>query len=211
MANVQHSNLTDPNLHEPKGISTATADQVYISNGSASGNWRDVNRLPGTGWGQYSNSVYTGTTYLNITDAGVVLPFDTNVNVTQLPITLTGSTSPLMDLSTERLLFVSAGDMHSITLGFFIATETGSAVYVDLSLYTSTDGTTYATLVGESTYPILKSTGGTVNQYVNASSLFPVTSNMATYGAKIQLKTATGDAINIKDINVITTRVHKAR
>ena len=211
MANVQHSNLTDPNLHEPKGISTATADQVYISNGSASGNWRDVNRLPGTGWGQYSNSVYTGTTYLNITSTGVVLPFDTNVNVTQLPITLTGSTSSLMDLTTERLLFVSAGDIHSITLSFFIATETGSAVYVDLSMYTSTDGTTYATLVGEATYPILKSAGGTVNQYVNASSLFPVSANMATYGAKIELKTATGDAINIKDINVITTRVHKAR
>jgi hypothetical protein len=57
----------------------------------------------------------------------------------------------------------------------------------------------------------LKSTGGTVNQYVNVSSLFPVSSNMVTHGAKIQLKTATGDAINIKDINLITTRVHKAR
>jgi len=211
MANVQHSSLTDPNLHEPKGISTATADQVYISDGSGSGNWRNVSRTPGTGWGQYSNSVYTGSTYLTIDSTGVILPFDTNVNVTQLPITLTGSTGSLMDLTTERLLFVSANDIHSITLGFFIGTETGSAAYVDLSMYTSTDGTTYATLVGETTYPILKSTGGTVNQYINASSLFPVSSNMATYGAKIQLKTATGDAINIKDINLITTRVHKAR
>ncbi len=211
MANVQHSNLTDPNLHEPKGVSTATADQVYISNGSGSGSWTNVSRLPGTGWGQYSNSVYTGSTYLTIDSTGVILPFDTNTNVTQLPITLSGSTSPLMDLTTERLLFVSANDMHSITLGFFIGTETGSAGYVDLSMYTSTDGTTYATLVGETTYPILKSTGGTVNQYINASSLFPVSSNMVTHGVKIQLKTATGDTINIKDISVITTRVHKAR
>jgi len=211
MANVQHSSLTDPNIHEPKGISTATANRVYMSDGSGSGTWTDVNRLPGTGWAQYSNSVYTATTYLNITDAGVVLPFDTNVNVTQLPITPAGVTSSLIDLSTERLLFVSENDMHSITLGFFIVAETGSASYVDLSLYTSTDGSTYATLVGETTYPILKSTGGTVNQYVNASSLFPVSANMATHGAKIQLKTAAGDTIDIKDITLITTRVHKAR
>ena len=211
MANVQHSNLTDPNLHEPKGVSTATADQVYISNGSGSGSWTNVSRLPGTGWGQYSNSVYTGSTYLTIDSTGVILPFDTNTNITQLPITLTGSTGSLMDLTTERLLFVSVNDMHSITLGFFIGTETGSAAYVDLSMYTSTDGTTYATLVGETTYPILKSTGGTVNQYINASSLFPVSSNMVTHGVKIQLKTATGDTIDIKDISVITTRVHKAR
>lgn len=207
MANVQHSNLTDPNLHEPKGVSTATADQVYISNGSGSGNWRNVNRIPGTGWGQYSNSVYTGSTYLTINATGVIIPFDTNTDVTQLPITLSGSTSPLMDLATERLLFVSAGDMHSITLSYFINSTTGSPTFMDITLYTSTDGVTYGTLLAETTVAILKS--GT--QYVNVSSLFPVTSNMVSYGAKIQMKMDTGDTADIKNINLITTRVHKAR
>lgn len=211
MANIQHSDLDDPHLHEPKGISTATADKVYISNGSGSGTWTSVNRIPGTGWGQYSNSLYTGTTYLTIDSTGVIVPFDTNTNVTQLPITLSGTTSPLMDLATERLLFVSVNDLHSITLSFFIVSEVGSATYVDLSMYTSTNGLTYATLVGETTVPILKSAAGTVNQNINVSSLFPVTSNMLTYGAKIQLKTASGDTITIKDINLVTTRVHKAR
>jgi hypothetical protein len=207
LANVQHSNLTDPNLHEPKGVSTATADQVYISNGSGSGNWRNVNRIPGTGWGQYSNSVYTGSTYLTINATGVIVPFDTNTDVTQLPITLSGSTSPLMDLATERLLFVSAGDMHSITLSYFINSTTGSPTFMDITLYTSTDGVTYGTLLAETTVAILKS--GT--QYVNVSSLFPVTSNMVSYGVKIQMKMDTGDTADIKNINLITTRVHKAR
>ncbi len=199
--------MTDPNLHEPKGVSTATADQVYISNGSGSGNWRNVNRIPGTGWGQYSNSVYTGSTYLTINATGVIVPFDTNTDVTQLPITLSGSTSPLMDLATERLLFVSAGDMHSITLSYFINSTTGSPTFMDITLYTSTDGVTYGTLLAETTVAILKS--GT--QYVNVSSLFPVTSNMVSYGVKIQMKMDTGDTADIKNINLITTRVHKAR
>ena len=39
MADVEHKNLTDPELHEPKGASTATADQVYLADGGGSGSW----------------------------------------------------------------------------------------------------------------------------------------------------------------------------
>lgn len=39
-----HSALTDPNIHEPKGASTATSGQVYQANGSGSGTW--TARLP---------------------------------------------------------------------------------------------------------------------------------------------------------------------
>jgi hypothetical protein len=42
LANIQHSVLTDPNLHEPKGVSTATTGQVYVANGSGTGVWKDV-------------------------------------------------------------------------------------------------------------------------------------------------------------------------
>lgn len=206
MANIQHSTLTDPNLHEPKGISTASANTVYMANGSGSGTYTNVNRLPGTGWGQYSNTVYVSTTYLAISTTAVILPFDTNVNVTQLPITLAGSTSPLMNLSTETLLFVSAGDMHSISIGLRIATVVNNPEHFDFTLYGSSDGTTYATRLGETTIPILKST----DQYVNVSSLFPVTADMVTHGARISVKTNAHTA-NIADINLISARVHKAR
>lgn len=39
MANVQHNVLTDPNLHESKGVATATTKTVYVANGSGSGTW----------------------------------------------------------------------------------------------------------------------------------------------------------------------------
>lgn len=39
MANVSHASLTGTNVHEPKGIATATAGQVYLSDGSGSGVW----------------------------------------------------------------------------------------------------------------------------------------------------------------------------
>tara|TARA_R110000796_G_scaffold26162_1_gene72974 strand:+ start:7950 stop:8408 length:459 start_codon:yes stop_codon:yes gene_type:complete len=39
MANVNHSTLTDPYLHEPKGAYAAAANKVYVSDGSNSGAW----------------------------------------------------------------------------------------------------------------------------------------------------------------------------
>lgn len=36
---IVHSTITDPDLHEPKGASTASAGQVYLANGSGSGTW----------------------------------------------------------------------------------------------------------------------------------------------------------------------------
>jgi hypothetical protein len=39
MANVQHSDITDPNIHEPKGVASAAAGKVYVANGSGSGSW----------------------------------------------------------------------------------------------------------------------------------------------------------------------------
>jgi len=206
MANVQHSSLSDPELHEPKGVSTAAANTVYLANGSGSGAWTAVNRTPGTGWGQYSNATYVGTNALAISTTDVLLPFDTNVNVTQLPISLTGSTTSLMDLGTETLQFVSAGDLHSITFTFSVYSIVGNPTIIDLKLYGSSDGSTYATLLGETTVSLAKGTG----QVITESSLFAVTSNMATHGARVALKTNTGTA-NIINIGLISARVHKAR
>ena len=36
---IQHNIITDPDIHEPKGVASATSGKVYISNGSGSGAW----------------------------------------------------------------------------------------------------------------------------------------------------------------------------
>lgn len=206
MANVQHSTLTDPNIHEPKGVASATANRVYMSNGSGSGSWTPVNLLPGTGWGKYTNTTYVGTTALAVSTSDVLIPFTTADTVTQLPINLAGVTSPLMDLGTETLQFVSAGDLHSVTLTCKIYSISGSPSVMDIKLYGSSDGITYATMLGETSVSLIKGAG----QVITESSLFPVTANMATYGARIFAQVNTG-TVNLIDIGLITARVHKAR
>ena len=39
MANIEHKDIPEAGLHEPKGVSTATTGQVYISDGLGSGAW----------------------------------------------------------------------------------------------------------------------------------------------------------------------------
>lgn len=36
---IQHSAISDPEVHEPKGASTASAGEVYIADGAGSGDW----------------------------------------------------------------------------------------------------------------------------------------------------------------------------
>ena len=73
MVNVNHSTLTDPYLHEPKGVSTASANEVYVANGTGAGAWKTVQKYV-NGYvpfdavtPAYQHSVTTGFTPLNPT------------------------------------------------------------------------------------------------------------------------------------------------
>jgi hypothetical protein len=39
---VEHSTLTTTDLHEPKGVAAASADQLYIAGGAGSGTWTNA-------------------------------------------------------------------------------------------------------------------------------------------------------------------------
>lgn len=40
---IQHKNITEADLHEPKGVSLATSNTVYVANGTGSGTWKKPN------------------------------------------------------------------------------------------------------------------------------------------------------------------------
>lgn len=42
MANIQHRDIPDAERHEPKGITAATAGQVYVASGSGTGTWQTL-------------------------------------------------------------------------------------------------------------------------------------------------------------------------
>lgn len=38
----EHSTITDPNIHEPKGVAAASAGFIYVADGSGSGAWQQI-------------------------------------------------------------------------------------------------------------------------------------------------------------------------
>ena len=62
---VQHDAITDPNIHEPKGAATASANTVYVADGAGSGAWGQLDE----------NSLDTASIYADIQtdiDAGSI-------------------------------------------------------------------------------------------------------------------------------------------
>jgi hypothetical protein len=73
MPTVEHSTLGAGEIHEPKGVTSASSGQVYIADGANSGNWRETEYYVGGYIGfdkatpAYSHSVTTSDTVLNPT------------------------------------------------------------------------------------------------------------------------------------------------
>ena len=76
MANVLHANLTGADLHEPKGVASASANTVYKASGTGSGAWveltdSDMNYSDPTknkfGWNDISDGQYTSGSPRSIT------------------------------------------------------------------------------------------------------------------------------------------------
>lgn len=53
----EHNILTGSELHEPKGVDSATADYVYVSDGSGSGNWKEKNIIDPYMWDDLTGSL----------------------------------------------------------------------------------------------------------------------------------------------------------
>lgn len=108
-----HQNISDPYIHEPKGITTATAGSVYVANGSGSGSWIDAHSYI-NGYlsfdattPAYVHSVTTGYTPLNpVFSVGVVKNFSGSTTP-NARLTYTGATT-IIAKSTLSLNFKNA-------------------------------------------------------------------------------------------------------
>jgi hypothetical protein len=57
---TEHVTITDPEIHEPKGVAAASADEVYVADGAGSGSWEILNPYGGI---IYNDIGGTGTTF----------------------------------------------------------------------------------------------------------------------------------------------------
>ena len=139
MANINHSALTDPYLHEPIGASAAAKGKVYVSDGAGSGTWHFVD----AGWGYYKDNA----TAQNFTSTPALLSIDglgsTTVE-TFLPYAIRGSGS-LWNTTTDKITPVQAGDAYSIRLDLPVTAEAASPT--ELTVELDIAGSTYGSAI----------------------------------------------------------------
>lgn len=123
---VKHSTLTGSDLHEPKGISLASANEVYVANGSGSGSWGYQSCLC---YGAM-RFVEVGSEF-NIAAADTYYPVTGANLVTPAALWVTGQVGTGVtfanDGNNERLIVSTAGDYAIVlTLSFTGLTSASS-------------------------------------------------------------------------------------
>lgn len=196
MADVNHSSLTDPKLHEPKGCSTANNGMVYVANGAGSGQWI---YLP-TGWGFYADDgsgQVVDTSDTKITCDGAASNSDSNY----LPFQIRGS-SELWDTATNFITPISQGDAYELRFQFPISAKSGSPNFIFFE-FDIGGASSPSSVIIERTIAVPSSVPYSV------SIGFPVfvSSDFKTNGGQIFLHTDTGTVTVLKP-DILISRIH---
>ena len=120
MANVNHSTLTDPYLHEPKGVASASTGKVYVANGSGSGTWTSKESLVELSLEGYIENISTANTvYVPIPFAGTVMKvvtvLEAAIGSSDATITVKNAAAASMGTITVTQSGSAAGDVDTLS------------------------------------------------------------------------------------------------
>lgn len=124
-----HSTLTGADLHEPKGVASAGANQVYVANGAGSGTWTSANDLGISGWAYYKDNAAAQT----FTTTAAKLSIDGAGSTTETSYLPAGVTN-FWDTAADELLPSGLGDSYLVRLDLPITSVTGSASILEMEL-----------------------------------------------------------------------------
>lgn len=191
-----HASITDPNIHEPKGVSSATAGRVYVSNGSGSGTWL---HMP-SGWGYYQHNGLAQN--FTTTDAKLLINGSGPLtNTTYLPNEIRGS-GQLWSTVNSRMTPIRLGDAYQLRIDLPITART-SANELTISLDIGA-GATPSTVILPKYQDIAKTAPFTISVEI---TLVALTTTTVSNGIQFFLKTDTGN-IDITNPSITIVRTH---
>lgn len=156
MADLQHKNLPESQLHEPKGASTANSGDVYVANGSGSGAWGQADTMGSTGapagglliadgsggldflryqgWAQYEDNRITNGAPSQTLSNGVRTLWLNNGSQLTIDKKPSDATLPLWNTTTNKHQPIAAFDIYHLRMSFIAEGYAGSTPYMDVEL-----------------------------------------------------------------------------
>lgn len=156
MANVQHKDIPEAQLHEPKGVSTASAGTVYVADVGTSGAWATADAIGSgaasagsllladgsggldftryQGWGEWQDADTTvGVPSQNLTAAARTLWTNDGGTLitTKSPSDLTAA---LWNVSTNLHQPIAVNDIYHIRINFTAQNYGGATPYIEMEL-----------------------------------------------------------------------------
>jgi hypothetical protein len=117
---IEHSALTTTELHEPKGVAGAAANNVYIADGAGSGAWTDLDAA--TTYvisGVIDNISTAATVYIPTPEAGTVKQVTTvlggTIATSAVAVVVKNAAAATMGTITVNDAGSAAGDIDSVT------------------------------------------------------------------------------------------------
>lgn len=141
---IQHKDIADPNIHEAKGASTATAGQVLTATGSGTSTWALPTVYSSVAAGSYDvgDTATTGTP-IALSVAGTLYDLTNNAlgaNTGSYPV---AGVSSVWNTGTNRFDFsaLALGDMVLVSVDLsYVTTVANSALNVFIELGVGTGG-----------------------------------------------------------------------
>jgi hypothetical protein len=129
MANVSHSTLTDPYLHEPKGVAAAAAGYTYRSDGAGSGAWEKIQ-----GFSHYKDDRITVGTPVQTIATTVRTQLLCNGGALSLENQPSDATVSMWNTTTNKHVPISENDVYDIRIGFSAENYSGTDPYIRCEL-----------------------------------------------------------------------------
>jgi len=116
---IEHNAIADGERHEPKGIASATANQVYIADGAGSGSW-SVSVPQPHGWIYYKDGDAAQT--FGTSPSKLTLDGATSILNTYAP----SGVADLWDTTNDLITPAALGDSYVVRLDLPITARSGS-------------------------------------------------------------------------------------
>jgi hypothetical protein len=182
---ILHVNIADADRHEPKGISTATAGQVYVADGAASGDWSSPvygELIVDANTGSFTPVAADITQYKKLTNAN---------NVAWEAGITSGVT-----LNTDDITLTSAGT-YQIDLWLTIVSSASDGT--DFAVKYAINGT-----LGDRKLIVQKNSAGSDIIHMSAVGLASFTANQVL---SVWLASTAATALVIQDAGLVVTKL----